>query len=130
MGNIDKELNEHADDIFTEQNNAAAANLLEVEKAEAAMRAELEKSRQEYNQFIESSKRVQKQEERESHELEKLAHAGYQLSSDFLNESTPHQGNGKILFTEYEGEPKGGDSLDQMIMSREAQIEQMAVVEA
>merc|ERR1719379_1968035 len=90
----------------------------------------LEKSRQEYNQFIESSKRVQKQEERESHELEKLAHVDYQLTSDFLNESTPFQGNGKILFTEYKGEPKGGDSLDQMILSREAQIEQKAEVEA
>merc|ERR1712100_98688 len=35
-----------------------------------------------------------------------------------------------ILFTEYKGEPKGGDSLDAMILSREAQIEQKAVVEA
>jgi len=127
---IAQEMDKNADEIYTTQNDLAAQNLLEVEKAESAMRAELEKSRQEYNQFIESSKRVQKQEEKESVELEKLAHVGYQLSSDFLNESTPFQGNGKILFTEYKGEPKGGDSLDQMIMSREAQLEQKAVVEA
>ena len=35
-------------------------------------------------------------------------HVENQLQSDFLNECTPHQGNGKILFTEYKGEPKGG----------------------
>merc|ERR1719182_1249858 len=69
-------------------------------------------------------------EAKEMVELEKLAHVDHQLASAFLNESTPFQGNGKILFTEYKGEPKGGDSLDQMIMSREAQLEQKAVVEA
>ena len=109
--------------------------------------------------------------------LEGLVHVENQLQSDFLNECTPHQGNGKILFTEYKGEPKGGgrsgthdpagmvgryhpyrviqyhcsaagtaffsppyrgfligseyrsgDSLDQMIMSREAQLEAKAEV--
>jgi len=128
--NIALELNKNADDVYTEQNNMAAQNLLEVEKAEAAMRAELEHSRQEYNQFMESSKRVLKLEEQEQVELEKQAHVDFQLSSAFLNESISHQGNGKILFTEYKGEPKGGDSLDQMIMSREIQIEKKAEVEA
>merc|ERR1712078_99311 len=90
----------------------------EVEKAETAMRAELEHSRQEYNQFMESSKRAMKFEQQERDVLEGLVHVENQLQSDFLNECTPHQGNGKILFTEYKGEPKGGDSLDQMIMSR------------
>merc|ERR1740127_93335 len=79
---------------------------------------------------MESSKRVLKQEEKELVELEKLAHVDYQLTSDFLNESTNYQGNGKILFTEYKGEPKGGDSLDHMILSREAQLERKAEVEA
>merc|ERR1712182_6028 len=115
-----KELHKHDDDIFTAQNNAAAENLLEVEKAETAMRAELEHSRQEYNQFMESSKRAMKFEQQERDVLEGLVHVENQLQSDFLNECTPHQGNGKILFTEYKGEPKGGDSLDQMIMSRDA----------
>merc|ERR1719335_1586926 len=128
--NIASEMNKNADEIFTTQNDLAAQNLLEVEKAEAAMRAELEHSRQEYNQFMESSKRYQKFEEKERVEIEKQAHVDSQLASNFLNESTSWQGNGKILFTEYKGEPKGGDSLDAMIMSREAQIEQKAVVEA
>merc|ERR1719240_1241571 len=124
-----KEMTKNADEIFTTQNDLAANNLLEVEKAEAAMRAELEHSRQEYNQFMESSKRVQKFEDMERVELEKQAHVENQLISNFLNETTPHQGNGKILFTEYKGEPKGGDSLDQMIISREAQLEAKAEVE-
>merc|ERR1719235_1914625 len=128
--NIVSEMNKNADEIFTTQNDLAAQNLLEVEKAEAAMRAELEHSRHEYNQFMESSKRVLKFEEREKVELEKQAHVDYQLASDFLNETTPIQGNGKILFTEYKGEPKGGDSLDQMIMSREAQIDRKEQDEA
>jgi preprotein translocase subunit SecD len=127
--NIGKELHKHDDDIFTAQNNAAAENLLEVEKAETAMRAELEHSRQEYNQFMESSKRALKFEQQDRDVLEGLVHVENQLQSDFLNECTPHQGNGKILFTEYKGEPKGGDSLDQMIMSREAQLEAKAEVE-
>jgi len=125
-----KEMTKNADEIFTTQNDLAANNLLEVEKAEAAMRAELEHSRQEYNQFMESSKQVQKLEEKELTEIEKLAHVENQLSSNFLNESTPIQGNGKILFTEYKGEPKGGDSLDQMILTREAQIGRKAEVAA
>merc|ERR1712070_554383 len=112
------------------QNDMAAQNLLQVEKAEAAMRAELEHSRQEYNLFMESSKLTLKEEEKEMTQLEQQAHVEYQLKSDFLNESTPFQGNGKILFTEYKGEPKGGDSLDQMIMTREDQIEKKALVEA
>jgi hypothetical protein len=128
--NINSKLNEHADDIFTEQNDHAAQNLLAVERAETAMRAELEHSRQEYNQFMESSKRFQKFEDKERVEIEKQAHVYSQLASDFLNESTSHYGNGKILFTEYKGEPKGGDSLDAMIMSREAQLEKKAEVEA
>merc|ERR1711937_409067 len=126
---IAAELTKNADGIYTTQNNLAAQNLLEVEKAEAAMRAELEHSRQEYNRLMESSKNVLKQEERMITEMEKQAHVGYQLTSDFLNECVPHQGNGKILFTEYKGEPVGGDSLDQMIMSREAQLEAKAEVE-
>jgi hypothetical protein len=125
-----KEMTKNADEIFTTQNDLAANNLLEVEKAEAAMRAELEHSRQEYNQFMESSKQVQKLEEKELTEIEKLVHVENQLSSNFLNESTPIQGNGKILFTEYKGEPKGGDSLDQMILTREEQIGRKAEVAA
>jgi hypothetical protein len=125
-----KELTKNADGIFTEQNDLAAQNLLEVEKAEAAMRAELEHSRQEYNRFIESSKRIQKMEEKELVEMEKQAHVDYQLSSDFLSENVSCQGNGKILFTEYKGEPIGGDSLDQMILTREDQIEKKAEVAA
>merc|ERR1719364_400563 len=78
---------------------------------------------------MESSKRAMKFEQQERDVLEGLVHVENQLQSDFLNECTPHQGNGKILFTEYKGEPKGGDSLDQMIMSREAQLEAKAEVE-
>jgi hypothetical protein len=128
--NMAAELVRGSDDIFTTQNNLAAQNLLQVEQAETAMRAELEHSRQQYNQFMESSKRYQKFEEKERVQIEQQAHVDAQLTSDFLNESTNHIGNGKILFTEYKGEPKGGDALDHMIMSREAQIEQKAVVEA
>merc|ERR1711998_639960 len=101
--NIAKELSKNTDEAFTTQNDLAAENLLEVEKAEAAMRAELEHSRQEYNQFMESSKRALKAEDRDRTVLEGLAHVENQLTSNFLNESTPFQGNGKILFTEYKG---------------------------
>jgi len=89
-----------------------------------------ERSRQEYNQFMEGAQHVKKLEDKELTELEKQAHVDFQCTSNFLNETTPFQGNGKILFTEYKGEDRGGDALDAMIMSRENQIEKKAKIEA